>query len=440
MSEPTTSTPRDPGLALGRVRLDSIEQAVADIREGKAVVVVDDEDRENEGDIIFAASKATPELMAFLVRYSSGLICAPVTGEILDRLAIPLMTPHNRDRLRTAYTVSIDARDGVTTGISAADRARTCRVLADSATEPFEITQPGHIVPLRAKPGGVLERPGHTEAAVDLARLAGLTPAGVIGEVMNDHGTLKRLPELREFADEHGLSLVSIEDLQTYLRLHENQIELLATTRLPSEFGEFTALGYRDRISGAEHVALVHAPDGAEGVGRENVLVRVHSECLTGDVLGSQRCDCGPQLQASFAAVAAEGAGVVVYLRGHEGRGIGLIHKLQAYALQDAGRDTVDANLELGFGEDERDYAAAAQILRELGIDSVRLLTNNPGKTAALEQYGVKVAERLPLQITPTVHNLRYLQTKAERMGHDLPELAAIDATLQGDGLEGENS
>lgn len=405
------------------VRLDSIERAIADIRDGRAIVVVDDEGRENEGDIIFAASKATPELMAFLVRYSSGLVCAPITGEILDRLAIPLMTPHNREMMRTAYTISIDARDGITTGISAADRARTCRVLADSATEPFELNQPGHIVPLRAKPGGVLERAGHTEAAVDFARLAGLTPAGVIGEVMNDDGTLKRAPELREFADEHGLALVSIEDLQVYLRLHESQVERLAETRLPTEFGQFRAFGYRDRIDGSEHVALVHGdPDP------ESALVRLHSECLTGDVFGSRRCDCGPQLEAALARITAEGAGVVVYLRGHEGRGIGLLHKLQAYELQDQGQDTVDANLSLGFGEDERDYAAGAQILRDLGIGSVRLLTNNPDKSTQLEQYGVKVIERLPVVIAPTPDNLRYLQTKATRMGHDLPDLASTDA------------
>jgi 3,4-dihydroxy 2-butanone 4-phosphate synthase/GTP cyclohydrolase II len=400
------------------VRLDSIERAIADFRDGKAIVVVDDEDRENEGDIIFAASKATPELMAFLVRYSSGLICAPITGEILDRLAIPLMTPHNREKMRTAYTVSIDARDGITTGISASDRARTCRVLADSATEPFELNQPGHIVPLRAKPGGVLERAGHTEAAVDFARLAGLTPAGVIGEVMNDDGTLMRAPELRAFADEHGIALVSIEDLQVFRRLHESQVDRLATTRLPTEFGEFSALGYRDRIEGSEHVALVHGDPGTE-----DVLVRIHSECLTGDVFGSRRCDCGPQLELSMTEITAAGAGVVVYLRGHEGRGIGLLHKLQAYALQDTGSDTIDANLQLGFGEDERDYAAGAQILRDLGITSVRLLTNNPDKTTALEAYGVKVTERLPLLIAPTEDSLRYLQTKAERMGHDLPGL-----------------
>ena len=404
------------------VRLDSIERALADLKDGKAVVVVDDEHRENEGDIIFAASKATPELMGFLVRHSSGYVCAPMPGTTLDRLDIPLMTAHNREMMRTAYTISVDARDGVTTGISAADRARTCRVLADSATEPFELVQPGHVLPLRAVDGGVLERPGHTEAAVDLTRLAGLTPGGVIGEVVNDDGTLMRLPALREFADEHGLALVAIEDLKVYRRLHESQVQRLAETRLPTEFGEFTALGYRDTVSGAEHIALIYGDPASPGA-----LVRVHSECLTGDVLGSRRCDCGPQLQASMSAVTAAGSGVVVYLRGHEGRGIGLLAKLQAYALQDKGRDTVEANLELGFGEDERDYAAAAQILRDLGLTSVRLLTNNPDKAIGLQTYGVEVTDRVPLIIEPTPDNLRYLRTKAQRMGHDLPGLTSSE-------------
>ena len=403
------------------VQLDTIERALADLKAGKAVVVVDDEDRENEGDIIFAASKATPELMGFLVRHSSGYVCAPMPAATLDRLGIPLMTAHNRELMRTASTISVDARDGVTTGISAADRARTCRVLADSATEPFELVQPGHVLPLRAVAGGVLERAGHTEAAVDLTRLAGLTPGGVIGEVINDDGTLMRAPALRAFADEHGLALISIEDLKIYRRRHETQVERRAATRLPTEFGEFRALGYVDVVSGAEHIALVYGEPAETGA-----LVRVHSECLTGDVFGSRRCDCGPQLQASMAAVRAAGSGVVVYLRGHEGRGIGLLAKLQAYALQDEGRDTVDANLELGFGEDERDYAAAAQILRDLGLTDVRLLTNNPEKSVGLEMYGVAVAERLPMVIEPTPDNLRYLQTKAERMGHDLPGLDGV--------------
>jgi 3,4-dihydroxy 2-butanone 4-phosphate synthase/GTP cyclohydrolase II len=360
--------------------------------------------------------------MGFLVRHSSGYVCAPMPGETLDRLGVPLMTAHNRELMRTAYTISVDARDGVTTGISAADRARTCRVLADSATEPFELVQPGHVLPLRAVPGGVLERAGHTEAAVDLTRLAGLTPGGVIGEVINDDGTLMRLPALREFSDEHGLALISIEDLKIYRRRYESQVERRAETRLPTEFGEFKALGYRDVVSGAEHIALVFGDPAETGA-----LVRVHSECLTGDVFGSRRCDCGPQLQASMAAVRAAGAGVVVYLRGHEGRGIGLLAKLQAYALQDQGRDTVDANLELGFGEDERDYAAAAQILRDLNLSGVRLLTNNPEKSVGLELYGVSVTERVPMVIEPTPDNLRYLQTKAERMGHDLPGLKGIE-------------
>lgn len=405
----------------GNLRLDTVERALADIAVGRAVVVVDDEERENEGDLIFAASRATPALMALMVRYSSGYVCAPVTGRLLDRLGISLMTPHNREKMRTAYTISVDARDGITTGISAADRAHTVRVLADSATEPFELVQPGHILPLRAVDGGVLERPGHTEAAVDLTRLAGLTPAGVIGEIVNDDGTMKRGQDLRTFADEHDLAMISIADLITYRRRHEQQLVRVTTTRLPTEFGEFTAYGYRNEIDGGEHIALVHGDIS----GGKDVLTRLHSECLTGDVMGSQRCDCGPQLQASMATITEHGAGVVVYLRGHEGRGIGLLSKLQAYALQDSGRDTVDANLDLGFAIDGRDYAEGAQILRDLDVGSVRLLTNNPDKETALRTYGVDVSERLPLAIEPTADNLRYLQTKATRMGHDLPDLAA---------------
>jgi len=406
------------------VRLDTVERAIADIAAGRAVIVVDDEDRENEGDIIFAASKATPELMAFTIRHSSGVICAPMPAHMLDRLEIPLMTPHNRDKMRTAYTISVDARDGVSTGISAADRAHTVRVLADSATEPWEITRPGHVFPLRYREGGVLVRRGHTEAAVDLARLAGLTPAGVLVEVVNDDGTMKRGPELREFADEHGLAMISIEDLVRYRRRHENLVERVAETHLPTRHGDFTAYGYRITVDGSEHIALVHGdlstPDGAEA---EPVLTRVHSECLTGDVFGSHRCDCGPQLEEALDRIVEAGRGVVVYLRGHEGRGIGLVAKLQAYQLQDGGRDTVDANLDLGLPADARHYGTATQILRDLGVHRVRLMTNNPDKVRNLEDFGVGVAERIPLTPHPNDHNLAYLLTKRDRMGHDLPHL-----------------
>lgn len=401
------------------VRLDSIERAIADIAAGKAVVVVDDETRENEGDIIFAASKATPELMAFTIRHSSGVICVPMPADMLDRLEIPLMTPHNKDKLRTAYTISVDARDGVSTGISAADRAHTARVLADSATEPWEITRPGHVFPLRYREGGVLVRRGHTEAAVDLAKLAGLTPAGVLVEVVNDDGTMKRAPELREFADEHGLAMISIDDLVRYRRRHENLVERVAETRLPTRHGDFTAYGYKITVDDSEHIALVYG----DVSGDEPVLTRVHSECLTGDVFGSHRCDCGPQLDEALERIVEEGRGVVVYLRGHEGRGIGLVAKLQAYQLQDGGRDTVDANLDLGLPADARHYGTATQVLRDLGIGSVRLMTNNPDKVRNLEDFGVPVAARVPLTPHPNDHNLAYLLTKRDRMGHDLPDL-----------------
>ena len=406
-----------------KIRLDPIEDAIAAIAAGRAVVVVDDEDRENEGDLIFAASKSTPELMAFTIRYSSGVICVPMPAAMLDRLEIPLMTPHNKDKLRTAYTISVDARDGVSTGISAADRSRTVRVLADSATEPWEITRPGHVFPLRYREGGVLVRRGHTEAAVDLATMAGLTPAGVLVEVVNDDGTMKRGQELRDFADEHGLKLISIDQMVHYRRRTETHVKRVAVTRLPTRSGDFTAVGYRIAIDGSEHVALVYG-DLADLSSDQPVLTRVHSECLTGDVFGSSRCDCGPQLDEAMERIVAEGRGVVVYLRGHEGRGIGLLAKLQAYQLQDGGRDTVDANLDLGLPADARHYSAATQILRDLGVRSVRLLTNNPAKTLGLEAYGVPVVERVALTPHPNDHNLAYLRTKRDRMGHHLPDLA----------------
>ncbi|MET3963720.1 3,4-dihydroxy 2-butanone 4-phosphate synthase/GTP cyclohydrolase II [Marmoricola sp. OAE513] len=410
------------------IRLDDIEAAIADIAAGKAVVVVDDEDRENEGDIIFAAAKATPELMAFTIRHSSGVICVPMPADMLDRLEIPLMTPHNKDKLRTAYTISVDARDGVSTGISAADRAHTARVLADSATEPWEITRPGHVFPLRYREGGVLVRRGHTEAAVDLARMAGLTPAGVLVEVVNDDGTMKRGPELRAFADEHGLKMISIEQMVHYRRRTETHVQRVAETLLPTAHGDFTAFGYRITVDDSEHIALVYG-DPAELRSGEPVLARVHSECLTGDVFGSSRCDCGPQLDEALERIAAEGRGVVIYLRGHEGRGIGLLAKLQAYQLQDGGRDTVDANLDLGLPADARHYGAATQILRDLGVESVRLLTNNPDKTASLSSYGIPVTEQVGLTPRPNDHNIAYLRTKRDRMGHDLPDLTSTATT-----------
>jgi 3,4-dihydroxy 2-butanone 4-phosphate synthase/GTP cyclohydrolase II len=415
--------------------LDPIDRAVADIAAGRMVIVVDDEDRENEGDLVMAAARSTPESMAFIIKHTSGVVCVPMTGAHLDRLALPPMTSINEDRKGTAYSVSVDARDGVTTGISAADRARTARVLADSATEPYEITRPGHVFPLRAVEGGVLRRPGHTEAAVDLASMAGLSPAGVIAEIVNDDGSMARLPELAAFAKEHGLALVSIADLIAHRRRTETLVERMAETRLPTAHGDFRAFGYRSTLDGQEIVAMVA---GQIGDGQD-VLVRVHSECLTGDVFGSQRCDCGPQLDAALAAVKSEGRGVVLYVRGHEGRGIGLLHKLQAYQLQDGGHDTVDANLELGLPADSRDYGTGAQVLADLGVHSMRLLTNNPAKRAGLEGYGLRITERVPLPIHPTEHNLAYLRTKRDRMGHDLPMLEgqAEAADLSDDAAEG---
>jgi 3,4-dihydroxy 2-butanone 4-phosphate synthase/GTP cyclohydrolase II len=405
--------------------LDTIERAIADIAAGKAVVVVDDEDRENEGDLIFAAEMATPELMSFMIRYSSGYVCVPMTAHDLDRLELPLMVSANQERMRTAYTVTVDAREGVTTGISAADRATTCRLLANPSTSPYDLTRPGHVNPLRALDGGVLRRAGHTEAAVDLCRMAGLQPVGVICEIVSqkdEHG-MARLDELKVFAAEHDLAIITIADLIAWRRRTEKQVERVAEAKIPTAFGDFVAVGYESVLDGIDHVALVKGDIG----NGEDVLVRVHSECLTGDVFGSRRCDCGPQLEAALKAVADRGRGVVLYVRGHEGRGIGLMHKLQAYQLQDTGSDTVDANLELGLPADARDYGTGAQILVDLGIKTMRLLTNNPTKRAGLEGYGLEILGRVPLPVHATPENLRYLQTKRDRMGHDLPGLAAFE-------------
>ncbi|MBF6275047.1 bifunctional 3,4-dihydroxy-2-butanone 4-phosphate synthase/GTP cyclohydrolase II [Nocardia sp. 852002-20019_SCH5090214] len=408
-------------------RFDTIERAVADLAAGKAVVVVDDEGRENEGDLIFAAEKATPELVAFMIRYTSGYICVPLTGADCDRLGLPPMYSMNQDKHGTAYTVSVDAREGISTGISAADRATTMRLLADPASRADEFTRPGHVVPLRAKDGGVLRRPGHTEAAVDLARMAGLSPAGVICEIVSqkNEGDMARTEELRIFADEHELALISIADMIAWRRKHEKQVERIAEARIPTKYGEFKAVGYKSIYDDVEHVALVRGDLSVDA--GDDVLVRVHSECLTGDVFGSLRCDCGPQLDAAMEMVAAEGRGVVLYMRGHEGRGIGLMHKLQAYQLQDSGHDTVDANIELGLPADARDYGTGAQILVDLGIKSMRLLTNNPAKRVGLDGYGLSITERVPMPVRANAENLRYLRTKRDRMGHDLVGLDDLD-------------
>ena len=405
-----TSSPSKPG------GFDTIDRALAELAAGRAVVVVDDEDRENEGDLIFAAEHATPELLAFVVRYTSGYICVAVTEADADRLDLPPMARVNTDRRGTAYTVTVDARSGVSTGISAADRAHTIRLLADRTATAADFTRPGHVVPLRAREGGVLERPGHTEAAVDLTRMAGLAPAGALCEIVSelDPTGMARVDELREFAAAHGLAIITIADLIGHRRATDIQVERLVDARLPLPQGEFRAIGYRSTVSGQELIALVH---GEVGDGRD-VLVRVHSECLTGDVFGSLRCDCGPQLHAALEAVVQEGRGVVLYVRGHEGRGIGLMAKLRAYELQDAGADTVDANLALGLPADSREYGTGAQVLSDLGVRSMRLLTNNPAKRAGLEGYGLTVTERVALPVAANPENLRYLTTKRDRMGH----------------------
>ena len=436
--------------------LDTVERAVADIAVGRPVVVVDDEDRENEGDLVVAAEKITPEIVAFMMSECRGLICAPMEGGELDRLELPQMVQDNTESMKTAFTVSVDASaaHGVTTGISAADRATTIRLLASGTAQPSDLVRPGHVFPLRARPGGVLVRNGHTEAAVDLARLAGLRPAGAIVEIAGEDGRMLRLPELIPFARKHGLAIISIEDLVAHRRTRELTalpeqtasgpvtaaralpeqpvpgpspeapaplVRRAAEVHLPTRYGTFTAYGYRSAADGVEHVALVHGDIG-DG---EDVLVRVHSECLTGDVFHSLRCDCGPQLEAALARIQEEGRGAVVYLRGHEGRGIGLVSKLRAYELQERGRDTLDANLELGLPADARDYGAGARILADLGVRGVRLMTNNPDKTDAMVRHGLQVTGREPMPVQAGEHNLRYLRTKRDRMGHDLPWLDA---------------
>jgi 3,4-dihydroxy 2-butanone 4-phosphate synthase/GTP cyclohydrolase II len=393
-----------------------IEDAIAAFRQGEFLVVVDDADRENEGDLIIAAEHATPARVGFMVRHTSGLICLPALGDRLDELQIPLMVVNNTDARHTAFTVSIDFGPGTTTGISAADRAATIRAVIDSSAAPEHFTRPGHVFPLRYQPGGVLRRAGHTEAAVDLALLGGLYPAGVLAEIVNDDGEIARLPDLERFAKEHDLLMISIADLIAHRHQQENLVRRVSEARVPTMHGTFRAIGYESLIDGREHIAMVMG----DVSGNDGVLVRVHSECLTGDVFRSLRCDCGVQLEEAIRKVGEAGEGVVLYLRGHEGRGIGLGHKLAAYALQDLGRDTVQANEDLGLPVDARDYGVGAQILVDLGVTTMRLMTNNPTKRAGIEGYGLAIIDTVPLQVPPNDENRRYLETKADKLGHTL--------------------
>jgi 3,4-dihydroxy 2-butanone 4-phosphate synthase/GTP cyclohydrolase II len=413
-----TEGPRD--AADTSAGFDTVDLALQEIADGGMVIVVDDEDRENEGDLVMAAEHVTPADIAFMVRHTSGVLCVALPGERCDALGLPLMVgDHNTEQQRTAFTHTVDLAEGTTTGISAADRSATIRALADDACDGAAFNRPGHVFPLRARDGGVLKRAGHTEAAVDLTRMAGLSPAGVISEIVNDDGTMARRPDLFRFARVHGLPVITIADLIRYRRRVDVLVERTGDARVPTPWGEFRCLSYRSLIDGTEHVAFTLG-DVASG---EDLLVRVHSECLTGDIFRSLRCDCGPQLEAAMSRVAAVGRGVVVYLRGHEGRGIGLGHKLRAYDLQDAGRDTVDANLDLGVPVDSREYGIGAQILVDLGARRLRLLTNNPAKYGGLEGYGLEVVAREPLQTVPNPENLVYLRTKQRRMGHLLDGL-----------------
>ncbi len=394
-------------------KFDSIESVVADLRKGKMVIVVDDADRENEGDLIMAAQHVTPQAVNFMAKHGRGLICAPTTSERLRQLGVGRMVRNNRETFKTDFQVSVDAARGVTTGISAADRAETIRILADPTAVPEDLIQPGHVFPLRARPGGVLQRAGHTEAAVDLVQLAGARPIGVICEIMNDDGTMARLPELLKFAKKHRLKISTIEDLIKFRRTREKLVEREEVVKMPTEFGEFDLYLYHSKLDNNHHLALVCG----EVSGKQNVLVRVHSECLTGDVFSSRRCDCGPQLHQAMRQVAEAGRGVIVYMR-QEGRGIGLAPKIRAYKLQEQGYDTVEANKKLGFDMDLREYGLGAQILVDLGLKTIRLLTNNPKKVVGLEGYGLEIVEQVPIKVKPNQHNKNYLKTKREKLGH----------------------
>jgi 3,4-dihydroxy 2-butanone 4-phosphate synthase/GTP cyclohydrolase II len=390
-----------------------IEEVIEDIKNGKMVIVCDDEDRENEGDLTMAAELVTDEDINFMATYGRGLICLPMAGEIVDRLEIPEMVQHNHSRMGTAFTASIEAKNGITTGISTADRAHTCRVAVDEATGPEDLVMPGHIFPLRARPGGVLQRAGQTEAAVDLARMAGFKPAGVICEIMNDDGTMARVPDLEKFSKEHGVKMVTVAQIIEYRLRYERHVKFAVETRLPTKFGEFRLRAYENDVDDMTHLALVLG----EPEGKDDVLVRVHSACLTGDALHSLRCDCGGQLEKAMTRIAQEGEGVLVYMQ-QEGRGIGLLNKMKAYHLQDKGLDTVEANQRLGFAPDLRDYGIGALILKDLGLSSIRFMTNNLTKVVGLQGFGLEISERIPLEVEPNGENKRYLQTKKEKLNH----------------------